>query len=242
MISRRTFLELLAAVQAVGLAPAAAETADAPSKLSFGPPSRFDFESLKAMAADLAGAPYAPPPMPDPAIVQTMNFDTAKHILPDPDHALFGDGRGPYPVSLLAVGQLFPKTVRMFMLAGGEAREILFRADYFKSPEGGPLSRLPTTPSPFAGLEFLQAYDKPSLRGHEGWGAFHRRLVLPRRRRGRPVRRFRAGRGPEQRHCDPRGIPRLHAFLGRRGGDGRRSDHAVRAPRRAKASSAPTAS
>ncbi len=172
MISRRTLLKLLAAVQAFGLEPAFAATADAPSKLSFGPPSRFDFETLKGMVADLAAKPYAPPPMPDPDIVKTMNFDTAKHILPDPDHALFGDGRGPYPISLLAVGQLFPKTVRMFALTDGQAREVIFQADYFKSPPDGPLSKLPPTPSPFAGLEFLQAYDKPVLRGHEGWARF----------------------------------------------------------------------
>ena len=170
MITRRTLLKLAAAVQAFRVAPAAA--ADAPSKLSFGAPARFDFETLQAMAADLATKPYAPPPMPDPEIVKTMNFDTAKHILPDPDHALFGDGRGAYPIALLAVGQLFPKTVRMFALTGGEAREVLFQADYFKSPPGGPLSRLKPTPAPFAGLEFLQAYDRNDLRGHEGWARF----------------------------------------------------------------------
>ena len=172
MITRRTLLKLLAAIQAVGLEPAAAATADAPSKISFGPPSHFDFKVLKKMVADLADQPYAPPPMPDPAIVKTMNFDVAKHILPDPDHALFGDGRGPYPISLLAVGDLFPKTVRMFALTGDDAREVQFRADYFKSPPDGPLSKLAATPSPFAGLEFQQAYDKPILRGHEGWARF----------------------------------------------------------------------
>lgn len=172
MITRRTLLKLLAAVQAVGLAPALARAEDAPSRLSFGPPSRFDFETLQAMVADIAAKPYAPPPMPDPAIVKTMNFDVAKHIIPDPDHALFGDGRGPYPISLLAVGELFPKTVRMFAVTGDEAREVLFKPEYFKSPAGGPLSRLAPTPAPFAGLEFLQAYDKPVLRGHEGWARF----------------------------------------------------------------------
>ena len=175
MFTRRTFLELVAAAQAASLLPATeamARTADAPSKLSFGAPAPFDFDTLQAMVADLAAKPYAPPPMPDPAVVQTMNFDTAKHIIPDPDYALFGDGRGPYPISLLAVGQLFPKTVRMFCLEDGNAREILFRPEYFKSPEGGPLARLPATPAPFAGLEFNQAYDKPTLRGHEGWARF----------------------------------------------------------------------
>ena len=172
MITRRTLLKLAAAVQGLGLLPAAAKTVDAPTRLSFGPPAPFDFDALKAMAADLATKPYAQPPMPDPSIVRTMNFDTAKHIIPDPDYALFGDNRGPYPVSFLAVGQLFPKSVRMFKLEGENAREVLFRPEYFKSPEGGPLSHLPATPAPFAGLEFLQAYDRPGLRGHEGWARF----------------------------------------------------------------------
>ncbi len=172
MISRRTLLGLAAALQAARLFPSAARAADAPASLSFGPAAPFDFEALKAMAADLAAKPYSPPPMPDPAIVKTMNFDTAKHIVPDPDYALFGDGRGPYPISLLAVGQLFSKSVRMFKLADGQASEVLFRPEYFRSPPGGPLSRLPATPAPFAGLEFLQADDKPNLRGHEGWARF----------------------------------------------------------------------
>ena len=172
MISRRTLLKIAAAVQASASFPRAVDAADAPSKLSFGPATPFGFETLKTMAADLGAKPYVPPPMPDPAIVKTMNFDTAKHIIPDPDYALFGDGRGAYPISFLAVGQLFPKSVRMFALEGDAAREVLFHADYFKSPPGGPLSRLPETPAPFAGFELGQAYDAPGLRGHEGWARF----------------------------------------------------------------------
>lgn len=169
MLSRRTLLKLAAAVQLPPFTPATAKVA---LKLSFGPTEPFSFDMLKTRAAALAAKPYVPPPMPDPTIVKTMNYDTAKNITPDPDYALFGNGEGAYPVTFLAVGQLFAKSVRLFAVEGGNAREVLFRSDYFKSPPGGPLSRLPAAPAPFAGFEIRQANDKPQLRDHEGWARF----------------------------------------------------------------------
>jgi glucans biosynthesis protein len=172
MLTRRTLLKIAAAAQLVPIARSSAFAQDDNPALSLGEPSPFSFDLLKSMAADLASKPYVMPPMPNPDIVKTMNYDTAKNIKPNPASALFGNGEGPYPVTFLAVGQLFSKSVRLFALDDDKAQEILFRADYFTSPPNGPLSKLPATPAPFAGFELRQAFNKPELREHEGWARF----------------------------------------------------------------------
>lgn len=177
MISRRNFLEVAAAVQLLPLLrdPAAAAPSSlmavAPS-LSYGPSEPFDFERLKARVKALAAAPYQPPPMPDPAIVATMTYDDGKNTRFKLDDAMFGNGEGAYPVIFTAVNKLFPKSVRMYRLDGGSARELLYKSDYFEFPAGGPFSKLPAEPPPMAGFELRQAYDKPALREHEGWASF----------------------------------------------------------------------
>ena len=161
---------MTAALQFLPLSSLMSHAEDA--KLSFGPAARFDFDALKAMAANLAAKAYVPPAMPDPKIVAGMDYDVERSIEPDPAYALFSGDDGPYPVTFLTVGGLFPKSVRLFALAEGTAREILFRPEYFTSPPDGPLTKLAASPPPFAGFEVHQAGDKPELREHEGWARF----------------------------------------------------------------------
>ena len=165
---------MAAAVQLAPFGPRAADAAESQgvSKIKFGPAEPFGFDTLKKMAADLAAEPYVPPPSPEPAIVKTMNYDVAKSIKPDPAYALFGNGDGPYPVTFLTVGDLFTKSVRLFAIEADMAREVIFDSSYFSSPPDGPLAKLPSVPSPFAGFELRQAFDKPELREHEGWARF----------------------------------------------------------------------
>ena len=138
MISRRNFLEVAAAVQLLPLLRGIAEAAPTSSlatspSLSYGPAQPFDFERLKARAREVAAAPYQPPPMPDPAIVDKMTYDDGKNTRFKLDEAMFGNGEGAYPVIFTAVNKLFPKSVRMYRLDGGQARELLYKADYFES-------------------------------------------------------------------------------------------------------------
>ncbi len=171
MLTRRSFIKIAAAVQLLSVPDRAAVAQDA--TLSFGPPAPFGFDTVKAMARDLAAKAYVAPPMPNPAIVKTMDYDVERSIEPNLARALFADNDdGPYPVTFLTVGELFPKSVRLYAFDDETAREILFRPDYFNAPPGGPLSKLPTTPPPFAGFEVRQASDKPGLREHEGWARF----------------------------------------------------------------------
>ena len=169
MLSRRNLLKLAAATQMTTLLPDAVQAGET---LSLGPPEAFNFDILKQHAKTLAAQDYVPPPMPDPATVETMNYDVAKSIKFNEAHALFGGGAGAYPVTFLTVGKTFAKSVRLYALADGAAREVLFRPEYFTFPSGGPLGRLATSPSPFAGFELRQAHDQPARREHEGWARF----------------------------------------------------------------------
>ena len=174
MLSRRHLLKLATALQLWPLASrASADTAAPPADLpgvKLGAPEPFSFDILKQRAKALAAAAYQPPPTPDPAIVKTMDFDTAKDTKYDLDRAL--DANGPYPVTFLAVGMLFPKSVSMYALQGGEARQVIYQPEDFITPGDSPLRKLGPDPSPFAGFELRQAADKPELRDHEGWARF----------------------------------------------------------------------
>ena len=174
MLSRRNLLKLGAALQLWPLAShASADTAAPPVDLpgvKLGPPEPFSFDILKARSKALAAATYQPPPLPDPAIVKTMDFDVAKNTKYDLDRAL--DAGGPYPVIFLAVGLLFPKSVSMYALEGGDARPVIYQPEDFITPADSPLRKLGPDPSPFAGFELRQATDKPELRDHEGCARF----------------------------------------------------------------------
>ncbi len=167
MFSRRHLLQIAAVAQ---LSPFLPKAHAASPGLKFGAPAPFSYDQLKRRAAALAQKPYEPPPMPDPTILKTMDYDVARNTTFDPDLALYAGG--PYPVTFLAVGQIFLKTVRMHVVEGPDAREILYQPYYFRHGANNPLGKLPNEPSPMAGLEIGQAFDKPGLKGHEGWARF----------------------------------------------------------------------
>lgn len=171
MLSRRNLLKVLAATQVFPFAAKAVQAAPQ-TKLDLGPPQAFSFDVLKAMAEEKAKAPYVPPPMPDGKILHEINYDQARAIKYDLDAALYGHGEGAYPVTFLTCSQAFLKSVRMFKLESGEAREVIFHPYYFSHPPDSPLARLPSDPSPFAGFELRQAWNKPDQRDHEGWARF----------------------------------------------------------------------
>ena len=174
MLSRRNLLKLAAALQLGPFwTPARADTAATEPNLpgaKLGPPQPFSFDGLKARAKALAAGTYQAPPMPDPAIVKTMDYDVAKDTRYDLGRAL--DPNGPYPVTFLAVGLLSPKSVAMYALEGGDAREVIFQPEDFITPADSPLRKLGPQPPPFAGFELRQATDKPEQREHEGWARF----------------------------------------------------------------------
>jgi periplasmic glucans biosynthesis protein len=167
MLNRRRF------VQALGAATLAAGKASATTKgLQFGPAIAFSHEALKAQARAMAQRPYEPPPRPDPEIVQRLNYDAHGKLHFRYDFALWGEGGGAYPITFQHVGRYFPKTVRMFAVDGGQAREILYSRDYFTIAPDSPAAALPAESSAFAGFWAMEARDGPDWKLLEPWVTF----------------------------------------------------------------------
>jgi periplasmic glucans biosynthesis protein len=153
MIGRRSFLKLALAAQAFAALPARA----ANPGLKLGDPQPFSYDWLKSRAKELAGRPYAPPPRPNPQIVDALDYDAHGQIHYKPEFALFGEGEpSPYPATFWNVGRFFPKTVRMYSLEADSAREIDYEQVYFDMPADSPARKL-AEDTGFAGFRFQEA-------------------------------------------------------------------------------------
>jgi len=155
MIDRRT---LLSGALAAGALAAAGfpRAALAQAGLRFGPAAPFSFEALKARAQAMAGRPYEPPPLPSPETLERIDYDAHGKIRFKPDHALWANGPGLYPVTFFHLGRFFQTPVRMHAVEGGQAREIVYDEAYFEMPADSPARQLPPG-SGFAGFRFQES-------------------------------------------------------------------------------------
>ncbi|MFC7051913.1 glucan biosynthesis protein [Hansschlegelia quercus] len=164
LLDRRTLLQLgLAAQAAIALGGQA--RAQGGDRLQFGPPAPFTYDLLKGLAKDLASKPYKEPARPDPAIVQKIDYDAHGKLKFKPEHALYGESAGAYPITFMHVGQFFQKTVRMHAVADGQAREILYDPSLFNMPADSIARKLPPQPSAFAGFWIREAKDQVTDKG-----------------------------------------------------------------------------
>lgn len=166
-MDRRTFFKgSLATALASALAgPAASAEGD----LGLGKPAPMSFDLLKERARALAGVPYAAPPIPDPAVLQAIDYDAHGRIRYRTDRALFADGE--FPVTFFHPGRFFQKPVRMHVLADGEASEILYDPSLFEMPADSPARRLPRDTG-FAGFRFQESRNGSLDWRRNDWVAF----------------------------------------------------------------------
>jgi periplasmic glucans biosynthesis protein len=153
MIDRRSFLAGALGAFAATDAPLSASEVAA---LRFGPASPLSFDALKQRARDLARAPYIPPTRPAPEVLQQIDYDAHGKIRFKTDLALWANGPSAFPVTFFHLGRYFQLPVRMHVVEGGEAREILYDSRYFDMPADSPAHRLPDN-SGFAGFRFQEA-------------------------------------------------------------------------------------
>jgi glucans biosynthesis protein len=135
----------LARVWPIGLAHA--------DGLVLGDPLPFSFDALIAEAQRRAKAPYEEVPIPEPAIMEQMLYDEHEAIHYRRDRAVFPDS--PYPMIFRHLGHLFPRPVRMFVLAEGAAREVRYDPALFELPKNSPARKLPKDAG-FAGISFQE--------------------------------------------------------------------------------------
>ena len=143
------------ALPAVGtLRPHAAAAA---TGATLGPPQPFDFEKLRQTAKALAGKAYAAPKQP-PAIVGKIDFDEAQKIKFRADKALFADGASPFPVRLFHVDQFNQLGVKIYLVSGGTAREVVYSAQDFEYGNPAMAARLPADLG-FSGFRVMDGPD-----------------------------------------------------------------------------------
>ena len=131
-----------------------------------GPSQNFTFALLQSRARDMAGKPYAPPPRPMPEVLQKIDYEAHGKIRFKPDMAVFADGPGAFPVTFFHLGQYFQKSVRMHVVDGDKAREILYDVDLFDMPADSVARQLPANAG-FAGFRFQENRDNSTI-GREG--------------------------------------------------------------------------
>jgi glucans biosynthesis protein len=150
-LTRRAALAyLLAGLASPGLASAAAW----PTEAELGPAQPFSFDRLKADAAALAHRPYRPPPSPPPALVHAIDYDAFGKISYRPAATLWGDAAGGAGVRFFPIGRPAGTPIAMHVVAGGEARPVVYRAGLFDMPADSPSHALGDRAG-FAGFKVL---------------------------------------------------------------------------------------
>jgi glucans biosynthesis protein len=129
-----------------GAAPGAA--------LGPGPPRAFDFDWLQTEAKRLAARPYEPPVIRYPDILESIDYDVYQKIQFKPERALWADGKAPFPVQFFHLGRYFKAPVRIYVVAGGNAREVRYTPDDFTFGDTGLDKKLPADLG-FAGFRVM---------------------------------------------------------------------------------------
>jgi periplasmic glucans biosynthesis protein len=168
-IDRRHVLALGAAALLANGATAEAQARG----LELGAPQAF---SAKAMGARA----YQPPPTPAPEILEQIDYDAHGKIRFRPDLALFaneqrGDGgrpaeigKGKFAATFFHLGRFFKKPQRIHVVEGAQAREIIYREDYFDMPKDSIAHKLPKGAG-FAGFRFQEANAAGGDAPTRGW-------------------------------------------------------------------------
>ncbi len=165
-VDRRWMLQSLGLAAAfAALSPSAAAASD---RLAFGAPFAFSYEALRAIARRTAAAPYVPPAVPSP-VVGELGYQAWGDIRFDTDHALFADG--PLPVTFFHLGRYFQDPVRIYAVAAGQAREVVYDQGLFRMPADSPARRLPKGVG-FAGFRVQEPRGGPLDWRTNDWVAF----------------------------------------------------------------------
>jgi glucans biosynthesis protein len=170
MIDRRS---LLSGATAIGALAATGFDALALGEhgLTYGPASPFSFEKLRQRARDMARAPYSSAPRPAPDILEAIDYDAHGQIRFKTSLSLWADGPSPYPVTFFHLGRFFQRPVRMHVVEGGSAREIVYDSAYFEMPADSPARKLPDN-SGFAGFRLHESRDGRLDWRRNDWAAF----------------------------------------------------------------------
>lgn len=121
--------------------------------------SNMTFEGLIERARTAAGQPYTPAVVPDPDIIDKVNY-SAHWQITFRDEATLYVGDSDAPVQLFHPGQYFPEPVQIYTRDNdSKSREVRFGRNFFSMPNDSPARNLPTGFG-FAGFRVM----RPGLR------------------------------------------------------------------------------
>jgi periplasmic glucans biosynthesis protein len=153
-ISRRHFLIGLAGISAVGSSLVGSPTVMAVDDRVLGPMQPFDFERLRAAAREMAMKPYSETPIRDAELLHTIDFDAYQKIRFRSERSLWADGKGPYTIQCFHLGRYFKQPVKIYLVEGRQAREVLYSSDYFSFGDPTLAKKLPANLG-FAGFRVM---------------------------------------------------------------------------------------
>ncbi len=129
--SRRRFLAA-AGPMALALSAMSEQQAQADTPQErYGLPQPFDLDHLTQRAAALAKKAYVPTKLTAAAIVTHIDFDVVQKIKFRADRALWADSEHQFPVRLFHLDKYNPLPVRINLVEGRNARQVLYSPDDF---------------------------------------------------------------------------------------------------------------
>lgn len=150
-LTRRDTLSLLAALSALGLAPAHAQTPEA-AGMTLGTAVPFNPVMVQLAARDLAANPFQAPPMV-PKGWQDLSFDQFRGIWFDTRHTLWRGTKGAAQVEFFPAGLYFTSPVRINAVERNTATPVKFELRVFDTTDQFP--KLPEEGAGFAGFRLL---------------------------------------------------------------------------------------
>src|SRR6267154_1663139 len=138
MIDRRSVLTAAASSLALSALGLPLRALAAVSGLKLGKPQPFSFDGLVKEMQGRATTAYVRDNSLPQGVLERIGYDEHGKLKFSPEHALFLDGPGQYPVTFFALGKYFRAPVHMFVLSaageGASASEILYDPAYFSMP------------------------------------------------------------------------------------------------------------
>jgi glucans biosynthesis protein len=119
-----------------------------------GAPQSFSFGTLIGQAEELAGKPYAKPIVPAPSVLAEITYDEYQRIRYRSEKSIrLGPGMH-NPVQLFHLGKYATEPVRIHLVDGGQAREVIYSPALFDIPDPHPARKLPSGAG-FAGFRIM---------------------------------------------------------------------------------------
>jgi glucans biosynthesis protein len=158
MMDRRNFLAAGFSSMLVAAAPAG--IAGAQRGPVFGPQQPFSFDRLSRLAKMRAGEAYKAPSAPAADLLNRIDFDAVQKIRFRPEYALWNGAPSRLPVSFFHLNKYAVEPVKIYALAGGMAREILYGSQYFDYGGTGLDMKLPADAG-FSGFRVMNGQSSP---------------------------------------------------------------------------------